>query len=329
VIATGSETPGQKQRSGAELIRDVNTALSYEVVVAARRLQSGDILLTFSSDTEKKRWEKDPKLTAAFGTNGKLRTREHTILAHGISVASIKVQDQAQAIKDIFTQNPALQGKVEIVRVGWSKKTVKYSKKFAPLHIGIKEPEQANLLLDNGIVLGSEYHDCELFFGDCQVTQCFNCQAYGHTAKHCTNKVKCGFCATVGHKTAECSKKEDRTEHRCSLCKGKHPSWSRDCRARKEQAEAARRAYLSRPTRFQVRTTGSPTFSTTFVSTPIEFSSQGSERSQGIGEKRRKLDTPSRGRPSASASLVRASQGTQDIQSLFSQASQTPEPMDE
>ena len=95
VIATGSETPGQKQRSGAELIRDVNTALSYEVVVAARRLQSGDILLTFSSDTEKKRWEKDPKLTAAFGTNGKLRTREHTILAHGISVASIKVQDQA------------------------------------------------------------------------------------------------------------------------------------------------------------------------------------------------------------------------------------------
>ena len=93
VIAAGSETPAQKQRSGAELIRDVNTALSYEAVVAARRLQSGDVLLTFSSDIEKKKWEKDPKLMVAFGANGKLRTREYTILAHRIRVALINVKN--------------------------------------------------------------------------------------------------------------------------------------------------------------------------------------------------------------------------------------------
>lgn len=102
-------------------------------------------------------------------------------------------------------------------------KTIKYKKKTAPLHIRVREPKQTNYLLDNRIVLGSEYHDCELFFGDYLVTQYFNCQAYGHTAKHYRERVKCGFYATIRHKTTDCSKKDEHTEHRYASCKGKHP----------------------------------------------------------------------------------------------------------
>lgn len=330
IIATGAETPTQKQRSGAEIVRDINTNIQSESVVAARRLQSGDILVTFDQEEAKKKWEKDNKLLQAFGTNGKLRTREYTLIAHGVRVATIDPSRQEKAIADIYLQNPSLQGKVEIVRIGWSKKTLKYKKRTAPLHMGIREPEQANQLIEQGLLLGSELHNCELFSGDCQVTQCFNCHSYKHTAKHCPNLLKCGFCAAVGHKSNNCPYQEDRTKHRCASCKGNHTAWARECSIRKIQAEAARQAYLSRPTRFQVRTKHAvasiPTTSTpqtSFSSVPeVSFASSSNPTTfestpdsdiemEFIQPKRK------RGRPSTKESLIKASIGTNDIRNIF------------
>lgn len=227
------------------------------------------------------------------------------------------------------------------MRVGWSKKTIKSHKKTGPLHIGVAEPEQANYLVDNGILYGSELHDCEVFYGDCQVTQCFQCQAYGHTAKHCRNTVRCGFCAAIGHKTGDCPKKEDSQAHRCAVCKGlpKHTAWARECPERRTRVAAARRAYLNRPARFQVRTktklkapetsttqTSSTPTSSTAISVDIplsqeidmEFSSSqgtifiGSEMDTDEPHPKRK-----RGRPSTLQILRKATLGAQDIRTLL------------
>jgi hypothetical protein len=44
----------------------------------------------------------------------------------------------------------------------------------------------------------SELRQCELHHGDCGVTQCFNCQKYGHIAGICRLSKKCGLCAAPG-----------------------------------------------------------------------------------------------------------------------------------
>jgi hypothetical protein len=252
IVAPGAESPSQKQRTGPELVRDLNSKLQCETIVAARRLPSGDTLITFDGDDSKKKWAKNPMITKAFGTDARVRTREYTIIAHGVRVAAVDTRDQQKAIEGIYSQNPKLQGLIEIVRVGWARKTIQQGKRTAPLHLGIAEPEQANLLIEQGLLYGSELHDCEVYSGDCQVTQCFHCYTYGHTAKHCRSVVRCGFCAAAGHKSNDCPKQEDSQAHRCAVCKGgpKHTAWARECPVRRTRVAEARQAYLSRPVRF-------------------------------------------------------------------------------
>lgn len=129
--------------------------------------------------------------------------------------------------------------------------------------MGIAEPDQANLLIDTGLLLDSELHDCELFDGSCYITQCFKCYQYNHTAKHCRSVARCGFCDAAGHSSQDCNKKEDRTAFYCIPCRKQgHISWARECLIRKRQIEKAQQAYTCRPSKFQVRATSSKPINT-------------------------------------------------------------------
>jgi hypothetical protein len=145
-------------------------------------------------------------------------------------------------------------GHVEITAVRWATRVLRAGKTKAPLHICVAEPSQANLLIDRGLVWDYQLHNCEPFSGDCQVTQCFNCYQYGHTARMCGNIAKCGFCAAPGHITNNCPVKTDPAKYRCTTCatpEAKHTAWSTSCPKRKERVEKARNYYYQRPTRFQ------------------------------------------------------------------------------
>ena len=329
-IAPGKETTVQRQRSGQEIVRDINASIECEAAIAARRLQSGDTLLTFETEEARRKWEKDPKVIKTFGTDARIRIKEYTVLAHGVRVPIVNPQDQQAAIKAIYAQNPRLQGKVTIIRVGWAYKTLKHHKKIGPLHIGLAEPEQANLLIDQGLLLGSELHDCEVFYGDCQVTQCYKCHSYGHTAKHCKNMVRCGHCAAIGHKANECPKKDERIAQRCIACKGKHPSWARECPVRRKHAEAARQAYTNRPIRFQVRTKLAEAIAATSaitsnqapgVNTDFSLSQEPPVFNGTPADSDIEVEAPRpkrrRGRPFAYETLQQSQTRSQDIRTIF------------
>src|ERR1700716_4301102 len=257
IIAPGNETTTQRQRTGQQLVKELNETIGESDIVAARRLPSGDILATFQGEKEKTKWESQKKLLQAFGEDARVRIREYTILAHGIHVAAINLANQNKAIAEIYSQNPRIKDKVKIVRLGWSKKALSQGKTRSALYIGVASPEQANLLLNQGLLFESELHDCEVFEGECQVTQCFKCMEYGHIAKQCKNLIKCGFCAAIGHLSQDCLKKNDRNSHHYAICKkpgARHTAWARECPTRKEMVEKARRAYLLRPAKFQERT---------------------------------------------------------------------------
>jgi hypothetical protein len=257
VVAPGTETTTQKQRTSLELVRDINAATDGSGdAIAARRLPSGDVLVAFQGALEKQKWEARSEVLQAFGTGARFRVREYTVLAHGVQVRSVNQADQANAIEAIYSQNPQLRGSVRIVRVGWAQRTLKSGKRLAALHVGVAEPEQANLLIDTGLLLDSELHDCELFDGSCHVTQCFKCYQYGHTAKHCRGIARCGFCGSASHSSPDCDRKDDLGALYCVPChKQGHVSWARECPIRRRQVEKAQQAYACRPAKFQVRTT--------------------------------------------------------------------------
>jgi hypothetical protein len=102
--------------------------------------------------------------------------------------------------------------------VAFSKKLLRSGRTTGLLVISVAEPEQANRLIDVGLVWHYELHDCKPFNRDCIVTQCFNCYQYRHVAKVCQNIQRCGCCSGPGHVTNDCLGKEDQSKY-VQMCK--------------------------------------------------------------------------------------------------------------
>ena len=256
------------EKTGAQIVKAVNDQSQTGRALACRRLQSGDYVLTLDSKETKELWEHQTSWLLTFGTKAKITPREFAMLAHGIVINQIQTQDQPVAIQKIYDQNPGLKDKVRIVRVAWSRRTLrkweqrgKISNDKGPLILSIASPEQANHIIDTGLIWGYQIHECEPYCGDCQVTQCFRCYKYGHIQKMCQAAERCGMCSEIGHKEQDCYVKEDQTKWKCINCpqgENNHTSWSHRCPMRQQKQQATRKAYQERPYRFQTPTSHTP-----------------------------------------------------------------------
>ena len=74
----------------------------------------------------------------------------------------------------------------------------------------------------------------EEFCQPISVTQCFNCQSFGHSAKNCRSKQKCLICGE-SHSHKGCPNKEAR-KPQCANCKGPHVASYKGCPEYKKQA---------------------------------------------------------------------------------------------
>jgi hypothetical protein len=144
VVIKGGETPEQARRTGKDIIDQLNSTSMEGQMVAARHLPSGDIVLTTDDEQTRTRWLADRQWLAVFGTDAQVERREFVVLAHGIKVN--QAQDVRQTIQAIYEQNPRLQNTVEILRVAWARKLLRTGRETGPLHIGVAELEQANIL---------------------------------------------------------------------------------------------------------------------------------------------------------------------------------------
>lgn len=255
VVKPGKETIEQRNRNGRTLVEEIQKGGAKEVV-AARRLMSGDVVVTTTHIDARKEIQTATGWLEAFGEGAKVKRHVYTVLAHGIRMAHIDINKQEDAIKEIYRQNPILKDAVEILAVHWTKRSLKLMKTYAPLLIDVAEPVQANRLIDTGLIWEYQLHDCEPFVGDCRSTQCFKCFRYGHIARACGNVARCGFCAAPGHETNDCLQKNTPENHRCAACASpaaKHKAWSPTCPVRQGRVAQARQVYSQRPTRFQER----------------------------------------------------------------------------
>ena len=163
------------------------------------------------------------------------------MLIHGVRTTDIQPENLEKTRQTIQNSNPSLSKQITILRAYWSKKAIAQKKPVTSLHLDLATPEQANLLIESGVVLGHRLHEAESFLANTVVAQCFKCFGYRHQARLCRNQAVCGACGGQ-HERRTCQIPEQLLKPKCSNCKGAHPAWASTCPVRQEAVKKAREA---------------------------------------------------------------------------------------
>ena len=243
VIKTKGGAPPQ---SPAEVVSKVNTALHSSDALAVRRLQSGDIVVSFKNEVGA-RARDESWVKAAFGDQATLARRTYAVLAKGIPRSLIEKRAEEEIKADIERVN-----EIEVARC---RRRIPKSKeaKYGMLLIETESVAAAQEICSRGVVLEAQMFTCEPYSGELQVQQCFNCYAYGHLAKVCTRKAKCGYCSNESHIGGDrnCPERTGGAP-KCINCKGRHTAWDRSCHGALAERQRIKDAYIHRPRQFVV-----------------------------------------------------------------------------
>ena len=124
-------------------------------------------------------------------------------------------------------------GKVAFIRATFSKKAERTTKSHAPFVLGVKEPEQANLVCERGLVIGGELYNIELYYSGAKAKRCYNCQLYtSYIAKHYTARTRCGSYRGL-HRSDKCIEKGK--VYYVLYKKGSHSAFSLDYKTWQEK----------------------------------------------------------------------------------------------
>lgn len=95
---------------------------------------------------------------------------------------------------------------------------------FAAISLHVSSLLAARNMCDKGILWEAQLFNCEPFATDLRVTQCYNCQEYGHIARYCRKEGRCGLSAATKHEGGEeaCPVKWNGSPPKCVNCNGRH-----------------------------------------------------------------------------------------------------------
>jgi len=124
---------------------------------------------------------------------------------------------------------------------------------FATLLIGCRTVETAQKLCRNGLLWEAQIFDCEPYYAEAEVRQCYKCLRFGHHARFCKAHARCGHCAAAAHTGGEaaCPQFAPSAKKRCVNCGGNHTAWTRSCPDWSKQRKRADEAYIHRPRQFE------------------------------------------------------------------------------
>ena len=239
-------------RDPARVVPMLNQAiakLSNGRVEAARALPSGDLVLRVDSIQTQQDLHRQSSWAEALGAGTRVNRPRFTVLAKSVHIDALDCSNQEVARRTLIQQNPHLEG-VELIHVG-RERTRRLPVQASTVLVDVASPKEANIIIQEGLVLGYVHHAVELFHRDCRVTRCYQCQGLGHMARVCRRRACCGWCAGQDHTNdKDCPKRAQKQPAQCVNCKGDHPAWVGQCPVRQEAATRAREAFLTRPTQF-------------------------------------------------------------------------------
>ncbi|KAK1509299.1 hypothetical protein CABS01_16853, partial [Colletotrichum abscissum] len=174
------------EQSSNEHIRKLKT-------VSANQLKSGDLSVKTATtkDMEALRqfaedWENH------IGNGAAVRIPTYGVLAHGIRTSSMNMDRFTEIRDDLLQDNKAFIPRADIKYVGWL--TQSASKKTASsVVVELSRAEDANKLIDEGLIWQGQVFQCERYDRQCRLRQCFKCCAYGHIGTQCKATTTCGY----------------------------------------------------------------------------------------------------------------------------------------
>ncbi|EDN04750.1 predicted protein [Histoplasma mississippiense (nom. inval.)] len=206
VLRRDCEAPPAEEATPPAIVAAVNARIvdvTKGKVLAARCLPSGDIILTTDARETREALTKSSTWLEVLGQKAKAKHTLYPVMVKGVPMGNTNWKEEQQAIMAIYAQNEGLRRGVQIERLSL-RRNASLQAKVGSLVLSVTSPQQANLLVDNGLIIDSIFCDVEIFHREAQVTRCFNCHEYGHTARFCRQAKRCGFCAAKEHDDKEC-----------------------------------------------------------------------------------------------------------------------------
>ncbi|GKT51829.1 nucleic-acid-binding protein from mobile element jockey [Colletotrichum spaethianum] len=239
------------EQSSNEHIRKLKT-------VSANQLKSGDLSIKTATTTDMetlRQFAEDWK--HRIGNGATVRIPTYGILAHGIRTSSMDMELFTELRDELLQDNKAFIPTAEIKYIGWLTRS-STTKSASSVIVEFAKAEDANKLIDEGLIWQGEVFQCERYDRQCRLRQCFRCHAYGHIGTQCKATTTCGYCAQE-HATRECPSKSDTaTPRKCAACHGEHEAWHGRCPTRMRELAKIKAAYKQRP-RYHPEATAAPT----------------------------------------------------------------------
>jgi hypothetical protein len=116
-------------------------------------------------------------------------------MVHSIRRNRVETANQEKAIAELQTQNPQLKNKLKFLKLAGKTKTMMSRKPYRPLLIDIGTLDKAYIIVEKGLLHDKEPKKCDIFFSECNITQCYKCQGYGHIAVTCGKPQTRAYCA--------------------------------------------------------------------------------------------------------------------------------------
>lgn len=249
-IEDPQEAVGLKNKSIQEILQVAKDAGAQ--VTGARRLPSGDVRFNSRTENAKDALQQEEGWTKVIAASAKIRKQTYTVIAHGMRVRHIDAANQKRIIAEFKAANADHHQDLDIARIAWPRRTINADKLWSSLYIEVTSAETANRLITEVFLDENECKECERFCHDCQISQCFNCQQYGHIAARCSKATSCGHCAGW-HRTNDCAVADQPQHHRCAGCGTEgHQAWAAGCAIRQEENKRTRAVFAARPRLFPV-----------------------------------------------------------------------------
>ena len=215
-------------------------------IMSCNQLKSGDLSIKAASSAEAQVLRESAETWASLIGNGSsVRSPTYGVIVHGVRTSSMDM-DKFESIRDsILADNRPFIPAANTRYIGWLTRSAP-SKAASSMIIEFSRPEDANKIIDEGMVWQGEMLQTERYDRQCRLKQCFNCQKYGHIGTQCKATTACGYCAQE-HGSRDCPKKSEREGPRkCATCHGNHEAWSQRCPTRKEEMARTKAAYETR-----------------------------------------------------------------------------------
>jgi hypothetical protein len=223
-----------------------NKHIAHVKIMSSNQLKSRDLSLRAATTSETQALRQFAEDWVSRVCNGAyVRNSTYGILAHGIRTSTMEMDKFEENRDNILQDNRPFIPRAEIKYVGWPTRDAT-SNSASSVIIEFTKPEDANRLIDEGLVWQGELFQCEWYERQCRLKQCFKCQRYGHIGTQCKAITTCGYCAQE-HGSRDCPSKTYRDATRkCEACGGAYEAWGHNCPTRKDELARTKAAYATR-----------------------------------------------------------------------------------